>query len=73
MTLAQLRQKASASYSYRSKSGAVITEAQYDAMPSETKEQQAAKAKFQWRPDPKSVDALVSAERAVGPRKAATA
>lgn len=63
-TLLALRSKAATSYTWRSKAGRVLTEAEYAALPIDTKELAAARAKFQWRPDPKIVDALCAAERA---------
>lgn len=59
-----LRVRAAASYAWRTKKGTVVSEAQYDAMPEVTEEQRKAKAKFQWRPDPKVIGELVKAERA---------
>ena len=44
-----------------------ITRAEWDALPAITDEQKKAKAKYQWKPDPKIVNQLVEAERAWQP------
>lgn len=65
--LQDLRAMTTASYTMRAKNGTSISVTEYDAMPSDTKEQKSAKAKYQWRADPKLVKKLVAAERAWTP------
>lgn len=55
--LTSLRQQASASYRWRNKAGRVVTQQQLDAM--DEKE----RAKYQWKSDPKVIEALVALER----------